>query len=160
MQQQRRRLSLTRTPSTPSPVLSKTSAVLITHTWWPPFNRRMLAVVMVTSTFTAADSNLSDVAKTTVQSVRLPLLPLFPLFCLTQTFQSTPKVNSKYHCFLQTPIPASMAICNCSSIIVNNNQTITLFSVVRVNSRQLARELCQCSRSTTKCFTTAKLLIK
>ncbi len=53
-----------------------------------------------------------------------------------------------------------MTSCNCNNIIVNNSQAVTLFSVVRVNSRQLARELCQCSRSTTKCITTTKLFTR
>ena len=114
---------------------------------------------MVTSTSTAADNNFSGVAEVDGR-FDYHHCQLLLFFRSTQTYQPTPVVNNKYHCLLLTPLSATMASCNCNSIIVNNSQAVTLFSVVQVNSCQLARKLCQCSRSITKCIITTKLLIK
>ena len=85
-------------------------------------NRRMLAVVMVTSTFTPADNTLSDgtVGSTTTTTISSS-------FLLNPNIQV---VSNKYHCLLRTPISTTMASCNCNSFIVNNSQAVTLFSVV------------------------------
>ena len=114
---------------------------------------------MVTFTSTATDNNFSGVAEIDGR-FDYHHCQLLLFFRSTQTYQPTPVVNNKYHCLLLTPLSATMASCNCNSIIVNNSQAVTLFSVVQVNSCQLARKLCQCSRSITKCIITTKLLIK
>ena len=110
----------------------------------------MLSVVMVTSTSTTADNNLSDYHHYHLL-LFFSLNPNIPANSRSQQQISLSFANSVFSYNGQLQLQQHH-----SQQHPNNNSV----SVVRVNSRQLERELCQCSRSTPKCITTTKLHIK